>query len=289
MDQFNRFVSVSLVLHLSLLLLWAMTEFWFPPKKISYEKALRVDIVGLPEKNTEVLKPEESKGETKQDFKLESKQDFNEEPKQESKALHNQNSSTQEESSQRSDKKEKIQEKAQQVLDQKSLDRQFQISQNNKSGDKSKSKKEEKKNVGDTKLSQLSALEKLEESFREEEEQKKALKKMLFKGNTILEGSHLSGLDKVEAENYIEAVEAHVRGYWKLPQWLSQSQAKARVLVKWDSQGIPVLIQIVESSGQEEFDQVVMTTLQKATPFPEPPEKFVLVMRRQGVVFGFPD
>jgi colicin import membrane protein len=251
MDYFKRFLFISTLLHLSLFLIWLVQNFLSPSEPISYQKAIRVDMIGLPDKVTsqEIPKPSSKANEKKtaqsEPDKIEN--DLKEQNKKES----------------RSDIQDKTRVHSQ--------------------------LRPTKSNLGSSKISQLSALDKIEKLMEEEENRNKLLRQMVFKGNAIVDGNSLSGLNKIEAEDYVNLVEAHVRSFWRLPQWLAASKLRAKALVKWDSRGMPVLIQIIESSGNDEFDQIVMDTLQKAVPLPEPPEKFALIMRRQGVVFGFPE
>jgi colicin import membrane protein len=256
MDQFSRFLFISVILHSSLGLVWMIQTFLMPKAEVTYQKAIRIDMIGLPDKITPV-EPEPAPAnqpEAKVQTDVEKKKDTFTEAKQ-----------------------DKVKGKSSSPK------------QSNDPGTSLKKKVEAKSNLGVSKLSQLSALEKLEQSVAAEESKNRMLKQMLFKGNAIVEGSSLTGINKIEAEDYVGSVESHVRAFWKLPQWLANSKKRAKALVRWDSRGIPVLIQVIESSGSDEFDQIVMETLQKAAPFPEPPEKFAVLMRRQGVVFGFPE
>jgi len=254
MDQFNRFVLISLVLHLCLGLVWMVQNFLSPSSPIAYQKAIRVDVIGLPDKIDEPTSPASAvKKNDSSDQQSENKSPFEEKKNQgneEKKSV-----------------KSEMQDKRSTLTKQKMV----------------------KNTIGTSKLSQLSALEKLEQSVAAEESRNRILKQMIFKGNAIVEGSSLTGIDKIEAEDYVGSVESHLRSFWKLPQWMANSKHRAKALVKWDTRGIPVLIQIIESSGNDEFDNIVMETIQKAVPFPEPPEKFAVLMRRQGVIFGFPE
>lgn len=49
-DPFKRFVVVSLVFHVSVLVVFSIKSLVFPQKQISVREAIRVDIVGLPDK-----------------------------------------------------------------------------------------------------------------------------------------------------------------------------------------------------------------------------------------------
>lgn len=258
MDQFSRFLFISVLLHLSAGLIWVIQNVIAPDETVTYQKAIRIDMIGLPDKVTQdqlqpVVKPSQpANSEVASEKKNEAT------PKSPPKKSPSELGPA---------KAEKA--KAQAV---------------NKKGTEGNNR------LGNAKISQLSALEKLEESMAVEAAQNQQLKKLMFKGNAIVEGSSLSGLDKIEAEDYVGSVESHVRSFWRLPQWLSNlKKMRAKALVKWDTRGVPVLIQIIESSGNDEFDEVVMQTLQNAVPYPAPPDRFALLMRRQGVVFGFPE
>lgn len=113
-------------------------------------------------------------------------------------------------------------------------------------------------------------------------------KSYLLKGNRVSQGSALRGIEKLEADAYVNQVEAHIKRFWQIPPWLKSGNFRTRVLVKWDSLGNPTLIQIVESSGNDEFDRIVFETIRKAVPFPAPPPEVAWKMRQEGILFGFP-
>lgn len=246
-DPFKRFLLISLALHASALIISLLGDFFYPKAEIKFERAIRVDMIGLPDKVTPA-QPEPKRSPPPVAAPTPTPTPPAPEPVKPSRPAA-------------PEPKTKAPAPKAASSAQSALNR----------------------------IEQMAALEALEQSLEQERIQNAKLREMVFKGNVIADGNSLTGLNKIEAEDYVGNVEAHVRSFWKLPQWLAVRPYRAKALVKWDSQGIPVLIQIIESSGNDQFDEIVMQTIQNATPLPEPPEKFAQIMRRQGVVFGFPE
>jgi colicin import membrane protein len=141
-------------------------------------------------------------------------------------------------------------------------------------------------------LKQLSALERLQQQETEDRKRKalEALKgtPTQFKGNQLADGNNsLTGLARMQAESYISDVDRHMRQYWALPEYLRNRSLKTEVLVKFDSKGHVTSKQIVKSSGNELFDEIVLTAIENSSPVPAPPEKFVRISQLQGFLFRF--
>lgn len=136
------------------------------------------------------------------------------------------------------------------------------------------------------KLKAMSALEELEKQVAAENT-KKVIKQI--KGNQLSSGTELTGLNKLQHDNYIADVERHIRKNWQLPEWLANKNLKAQVRVLFDSTGQITAREIFKSSGNPSFDEVVLMTIQNSSPVPPPPEKFVQIMSVEGILFGFPE
>jgi colicin import membrane protein len=80
-----------------------------------------------------------------------------------------------------------------------------------------------------------------------------------------------------------------VKEKWALPEWLAKRELKAQARVRLDENGEVVFREIVRSSGNPTYDEFVLKTIDQAVPFPKPPEKFVAIIKVQGILLGFPE
>lgn len=143
------------------------------------------------------------------------------------------------------------------------------------------------------KLKQLSALDEIERLDREDTKQKnqaKAIEKLKqIKGNALSSGTELRGVSKLQHDNYISIIEKHIRQNWSLPEWLAKKNLKAQVRVRFDEHGNVTSRDLERSSGNSSFDELVMSAVQKSSPVPAPPIKFVKILNVEGILLGFPE
>lgn len=132
------------------------------------------------------------------------------------------------------------------------------------------------------KLKALSAIEKLKQQQEQAPSQQ-------IKGNAISPGTALRGLNKLQFDEYIGSIDAHVKSNWALPEWMLQQQFRAEVLVRIDSSGNLIERKFLKKSGNGDFDQRVWAAIEKSSPFPAPPDKFVDLVGVQGITFAFPE
>lgn len=143
------------------------------------------------------------------------------------------------------------------------------------------------------KLKKSSALEKIRQELKSDSISK--IKSQLKKSNTsnkvkvVAAGSALSGLDKLQANNYLQAVDQSIKQFWSLPQWLINKPLKAQALVKFNVQGQILSTKIISSSGNNSYDQYCIKAIESAAPFPKVPEKLTEKFSIDGVVIGFPE
>lgn len=139
-------------------------------------------------------------------------------------------------------------------------------------------------------LKRLQAIQSIEDSLQKSERKPEENQKQeLVKGNIISEGTVLKGLQKLDYDKYISQIDTHIKNHWVLPEWLVQSSLKASVLVKFDEDGYVILKTIVISSGQKEYDNLVLQAIDQASPFPTPPHKFKNLVKIDGIIFRFPE
>lgn len=143
------------------------------------------------------------------------------------------------------------------------------------------------------KLKKLSAVDKIKQDLKNDSiaklkaQEKKAT--VPAKPRIVAAGSTLSGLDKLEAGNYLEQIDRSIKQFWSLPQWLINKPFKARALVKFNIQGQIQSAKIISSSGNNSYDQYCLKAIEDAAPFPKVPEKLTEKFSVDGIVIGFPE
>jgi colicin import membrane protein len=99
----------------------------------------------------------------------------------------------------------------------------------------------------------------------------------------------LTGVAKIQHDNFLTQIDHHVKQFWSLPEWLARGGYKARVKIFIDFNGLLLKAELVSTSGNSSYDEVVLETVKKAVPYPVPPEKFRDIMSVSGMVLGFPE
>lgn len=143
------------------------------------------------------------------------------------------------------------------------------------------------------KLKKTSALEKIKQDLKNssiakiKSHEKRA--NTVTKPRVIAAGSALSGLDKLQANTYLQEIDQYVKNFWSLPQWLINKPLKAQALVKFNMEGQILSSIIISSSGNSSYDQYCLKAIENAAPFPKVPEKLTEKFSIDGVVIGFPE
>lgn len=255
---FKRYVKVSLILHLGLFLVLTIKATFFTEPPIQFDKAIRVDMVGLPDKVQEIPpapapapaeppKPEKVAEVPKEEPKPVAKV---EPPKQKMPA--------------------KLKEKDPEAINL----------------EKTKSKQKQALE----KLRQMEALDKIQRDLEKENNKKAAqalAKPVKFKGNVLSSGSELTGVSKLQAATYIGDVHKHILSNWTLPEYLKNRKLRTDVMVRFDEGGNILSKDIVRSSGNPTFDEMVLVAIQKSSPVPTPPAKFSKIATVEGFLFRF--
>ncbi len=223
---------------------------FYPTDALDLSRAIRVDMIDLPDKLVSQPIPEDTK-------KLPEKKIVEPTPEPETKVAK------EEPQSKLPEKKEK------QIDDTVNIN-------------KVKSKQKEALN----KLKAAAAIEKLKE---EESKKNESQPKQVFKGRILSAGTSITGLDKLQSDSYLSQLDGKIKSHWALPQWLIGKPLRARVHIKFDEVGTIVYKKITQSSGNPTYDEYCLLAIDKATPLPKVPEKFSTVYRVDGVVIGFPD
>ncbi len=235
--ELKKMLGKSVMFHVSIVLIFTIKTFFFTSDIPKYDPAIRVDLIGLPDKKS----PDEPM----------------------------------------------IQPKTEAAPAKVTVDAKTKKAEKPTLPDKTK-----KQNEALNKLKAMNAIDKLkaQDSERQEKEAlEKAAASKVIKGNVISPGSALKGLSKLEFDTYIGSIDAHVKNNWALPEWMLQQNLKAEVLVKFDQNGNLTERRFIKKSGNPDFDQRVWSSIEKSSPFPAPPDKFVDIVGVQGITFAFPD
>jgi TonB family protein len=125
------------------------------------------------------------------------------------------------------------------------------------------------------KLNEMDAVQKMQHELEEQKKKPEPEKKPApaYKGNIISSGNSFGGLAKLKVNSYLEDLTKQVREHWVLPQWLSDANLKAQVIVAVNESGNLVRREIYVSSGNTVFDQSCLAAVAEAAPFPPPPDE----------------
>jgi colicin import membrane protein len=263
-DTFNRGIGISFALHAVLISFFTLKAVFFTPEAIDFTQAIRVDMVGLPDKVDPTTLPAPSAAK-----EIKAK----EEPKP-------------------------VEKPAEKVPPKK-------VEAPKPELPKHQPKKDDSVNLEKNKVSQQSAIEKLKamaalEKIKNEvsEEKKKtpppststeSSDTAKIKGNMVSPGTSLTGLNKLQHDNYGAELNRHIKQHWTLPEWLAKRELQAQVAVYIDSRGNILERKIVKSSGNSSYDEEVLSAVDKSAPFPAPPEKFQAYLSVNGILIGFPE
>lgn len=248
-DDFSRGILISIGLHFVLICLFIFKAVFYPSDPIRMERAIRVDMVALPDKKAEL--PSEAKTQAPPAPVIEQKEQPKAEPKAEPQP-------------------EKV------------------------ALPKPEPKKPEAVDLRKTKNAQTSALKRLEALKRlqgaaKPAENPKPGNTAPIKGNAISPGTSLTGIAKLEHDDYITSLDDKIKQQWNLPAWLANGNFKARVVVYLDSRGMITKMVMTQSSPNPVFNEKCMEAIQKAAPFPPPPDRLTNIFAVDGFEVGFPE
>ncbi len=246
-DGLGRHLGMSVALHLCVLALLTLRAVFYPTEPLVLERAIRVDMVGLPDKQAK-LPP--TKAEAKPEPKPEPKVEPKPEPAKPDKVV--------------------LPDKPKPPTDSVKINL-----------DKAKAKQ-------DSALKRLEALRRLEAEAAANKA-KPAAAPALVKGNELSPGSSLTGIAKLENDGYLTSIDSHVKRHWDVPNFLANANLSASIVIYLDERGNVIKKRMVRSSGNQIFDQTVLSAIEKASPFPTPPRKLVNIFMVDGIQLGFPE
>lgn len=262
----NKGIIYSAIAHAILLILLVFKVVFYPEQAFDLSSAIRVDMVDLPEKMDmqalpEKMAPSEEKSEEKVAEKPpepektpepEKSKEVIKKPEAQAKKLP--------------EKKEKTDEESVNI-------------------DKVKSKQQ----AALAKLKAAEALEKIKKEMASQKSNSPSQKEQVYKGRALSAGTALAGLDKLQSDSYLVQVDQKIKSYWTLPQWLIGKPLRARIQITINSDGSIATKKLIQSSGNPDYDDHCLQTIDKASPLPPVPEKFTNIYKINGVIIGFPD
>jgi len=140
------------------------------------------------------------------------------------------------------------------------------------------------------KLKQMEALESIQKAMDAENKKKaaaQAASQVKYKGNVLASGTELTGINKLQADNYTGDVLRHMKNHWEIPQYIKNNSLSTMVLVRFDEGGNILSKSVVKSSGNAAFDEIVLAAIQNSSPVPPPPAKFAKIASVEGFLFRF--
>ncbi len=142
--------------------------------------------------------------------------------------------------------------------------------------DLSKTKKKQKQALD--KLKALESIEKMEQEI--------APKSNAVKGNQVSSGNDLTGLQKLQYNQYISMLRTHIKKNWYKPDWLKRNLI-CYVQIFIDEKGFIIGQKMIKSSGHKNFDQLATETIAKASPVPVPAAKYQAILKTEGLTLKF--
>ncbi|WP_374034533.1 TonB family protein [Bdellovibrio bacteriovorus] len=274
-EQVTRGIGISFALHALIISIFTLKTVFFDPEPIDFSQAVRVDMVGLPDK----VEPKDLAPPAKENPK----------PALPDKEVA------------KEPVKEKPPEKAsEKVAEKKTPPKPEPVklppAKAKEEGINLEKVKSQQQNALD-KLKAMAALEKIKEDVAEDRKKaaaaagtgKAATGSAPVKGNVLSPGTSLTGIAKLQNDNYISDLDRHIKQNWTIPEWLAKRDYKAQVRVFVDSRGNILGRKIVKSSGNPSYDEEVLATIDRSAPFPAPPEKLIAVFSVDGILIGFPE
>ncbi|MEC9283547.1 MAG: TonB family protein [Bdellovibrionota bacterium] len=135
-------------------------------------------------------------------------------------------------------------------------------------------------------LKRMRALQKIEE---EQEQKEQEAAKQVYKGNQLSKGSQLSGIQKLQYDDYLARLESHIKSFWSIPAWMANLDLRAEISVRISPEGYVISKKITKASGNKSYDDQVVATIERASPFPRPSDKFKDILANEGFRLGFPE
>ena len=120
----------------------------------------------------------------------------------------------------------------------------------------------------------------------------KKLDALILEGNRLSKGSALVG-EYTDQENsefsaYVQNLPGAIRPFWKLPSYLLDKPLRCRIKIYISPSGELLKLELMESSGETEFDSRAQKAVREASPFPKPVAVVGERLTQSGIILGFP-
>lgn len=103
------------------------------------------------------------------------------------------------------------------------------------------------------------------------------------RGNQLSKGSSLSGLTRLDHDRYLEVLKTRIQSHWRPPKFLASSKLRIRVVLFVDQNGAVLKKTIAQTSGNHVFDESALTAIEESLPLQPPPESLRGVLANSGV------
>ncbi len=110
-----------------------------------------------------------------------------------------------------------------------------------------------------------------------------------IRGSVLAAGSSITGLNKIDYNDYLEKLDDKIKSHWNLPSLLKNQSFTATVMVYIDGSGNITKKVLAKSSGNSVFDEKCLEAIEHSSPFDRPPEKLANILAVDGIEFGFPE
>lgn len=119
-----------------------------------------------------------------------------------------------------------------------------------------------------------------------------ALRKLVLEGNKASTGNSVKGdvLDRKNQEfvSYVQSLPDQIRPYWKLPSYLASQNLQCRIKIYISKTGNVIRSEVIEPSGQPEYDRKALDAIKRASPLRPPPSSILTRVSSGEVGLGFP-
>jgi colicin import membrane protein len=109
-----------------------------------------------------------------------------------------------------------------------------------------------------------------------------------IRGNQTNQGSSATGAMEATLNAYAGHITDKLRSNWALPAYLQGRGMRAVARIYIDGRGQVVRFQLVQSSGNEVFDEYVKGSIQRSSPFAPPPADMANGLRNSGLEVIYP-
>lgn len=120
----------------------------------------------------------------------------------------------------------------------------------------------------------------------------KDLDSLIIEGNRLSKGGALVGdysdADNSELSSYVQSLPELVRAHFKLPSYLLNEPLRCRIAVYLSPSGSLIKTEMIESSGNSEYDARAKSAIENAAPFPKPSAAVAPRLGSSGIILRFP-